>query len=506
MANGSQHNDKKEGYRSVFKATSLFGGVQVYQILISIIRSKAVALLIGPLGMGLQGLYLSAIQLVQNVTNLGLSQSAVRDVSEANNSGDMARVSRTVSALRNLVWVTGLLGVVITLLLSGVLSRRTFGNEEHIIPFMFLSVILLFDQLCAGRNVVLQGMRKLRFLASATAIGSTVGLLIAIPLYYFFRIKGVVPTMILVSLANLVISYYFSNKVKVDRIRLSFRETLREGKLMLSLGIAMSISGILVTLASYVLRGYIRTLGGVEEVGLFTAGFSLMNSYVGMIFTAMGTDYFPRLSAINKDNEKCREVINQQGDIAILLVAPIVLVFLVFTPFIIRLFYSKAFLPASGYVQWALMGMMFKTLSWSVAFVFLAKGETKLFIINETIANIYSLVLNILGYKIMGLPGLGLSFTVGYVIYFIQVYILARERYGFAFSKDLVKTFLVLFFLITLVFFLMALWKSRWVYLPVGILVTAGVGYSLYELDRRIDIFGFFGGKLSNLQNRNDHE
>lgn len=50
-------------YKSIFKATSLFGGVQVFKILVNIIKQKLLAILIGPEGVGILGLFTSATQL-----------------------------------------------------------------------------------------------------------------------------------------------------------------------------------------------------------------------------------------------------------------------------------------------------------------------------------------------------------------------------------------------------------------------------------------------------------
>jgi len=79
-------------------------------------------------------------------------------------------------------------------------------------------------------------------------------------------------------------------------------------------------------------------------------------------------------------------------------------------------------------IYWAALGMFFKAASWAIAFVFLAKGASKLFFWNELIVNIYILILNILGYHYWGLTGLGLSFLVGYFLYLIQVYIIAQLK------------------------------------------------------------------------------
>ena len=147
--------DKTSSYRSIFKATSLFGGVQLWKILITIVQTKFVALILGPSGMGIKGLYSSATALIQSITSMGLSNSAVRDVSEAHGSGDAARVSHTVAVLRRLVWFTGLLGMVTVIILSPVLSKTTFGDYSYTIPFVLLSVSLLLAQLTAGQNVLL---------------------------------------------------------------------------------------------------------------------------------------------------------------------------------------------------------------------------------------------------------------------------------------------------------------------------------------------------------------
>ncbi len=105
----TEETKETNSYRSIFKATSLFGGLQVYQILIGIIKSKFIAILLGPAGMGIMGLYQSTLDLIKSISAFGLEQSAVRDISEANGSGNTIRISRTISTVRRLVWLTGLL-------------------------------------------------------------------------------------------------------------------------------------------------------------------------------------------------------------------------------------------------------------------------------------------------------------------------------------------------------------------------------------------------------------
>ena len=237
-------------YRSIFKATSLFGGVEIYQILVLIAKSKIIAVFLGPLGVGILGLYQSAQLLIKQVTSLGLSQSAVRDVAEIYGKGNQNQINRIVAIIKKLVWYTGIIGLMVALLLSPLLSRFTFGNYDYTIPFAFLSITLLLDQLSAGQLVILQGFRRLKDMAKASAYGATLGLLVSIPFYYYWGINGIVPTLILHSLATLFVTTIYARKVKIDRQTVTQKEMLYEGQSMLKLGIAMTISGVMTALVS----------------------------------------------------------------------------------------------------------------------------------------------------------------------------------------------------------------------------------------------------------------
>lgn len=492
----TNNNETKSDYRSIFKATSLFGGVKVFTILISIVRSKIVAILIGTTGVGIVGLFTSGTSLIQSITQLGLSQSAVRDVSEANGSGDQARVNRIVTVLRKLVWFTGLLGMLCVMAFSPLLSKTSFGNYDYTLSFIFLSVILLFNQLNGGQHVLLQGTHRLKYLARSSVLGSLLGLVICVPLYYWLGVKGIVPNLILGSFTAMLLSWYFSRKVPYEPVKVTFKEVIHEGGQMLKMGIAMSVSGVLVALSAYILRSFINRQGGIDEVGLFQAGFAIMTTYVGLVFSAMGTDYYPRLSAVNKDNEKCKVIMNQQGEVGILILAPLILACIVFVPWIVRILYSEKFLGANDYIIWAACGMLFKMASWAISFIFIAKGESKLFMINETAVNIYSLGFQILGYWLLGLKGIGIGYALTFLCYFLQVYIISHKRYGFSFSSDFNKVFLLQLLLLAVCMTLTVILKVVWMKYVFGMLIIGiSTWISLSGLEKRM-------GLLSSLKSR----
>lgn len=488
--------NNQSSYRSIFKATSLFGGVQVYQILIQIIKSKFVAVLLGTAGVGIMGLYQSGLQFIQQISSMGLAQSAVRDVSEAKGSDDTFRIAKTIAVVRKLVWVTGILGLLAVACLSPLLSKTSFGNYDYTIPFIFLSATLLIDQLSAGQKVVLQGMRRLKDLAKCSAFGVTFGLITSVPLYYLLGIDGIVPTLILNSVCSLILSWFFSRKIKIEKVKVTTKQTIELGKHMLVMGISMSLSGIFASAVSYVIRSFIQLNGGVEQVGLYQAGFAIMTTYVGMVMNAIATDYYPRLAAINDDNEKCRIAVNQQGEIGVMILAPMLTGCLVFMPFVLKILYSDKFLEANEYISWACLGMILRLAAWVISYLFVAKAESKLFIKLELFANIIYLILSLLGYKFIGLSGLGLAFAAEYLLYLFIVYLIARKRYDFKFSNAFIKCYSIQLIIVILCLSIILIFDG-WLKYSIGtVLIAISCYHGIKGLNQRMNLLAFVHNKF----------
>ncbi|GHV61455.1 O-antigen translocase [Bacteroidia bacterium] len=480
--------EQQSSYRQTLKATGLFGGVQVFNILIGIVRSKFIAVLLGPAGMGIAGLLTSTIGMIAGLTEFGLGSSAVKNVAEAHAQHDKQRISVVVSTLRRLVWITGLLGTFVTLVLAPWLSELTFGNWDYTYPFMFLSITLLFTQLSIGQNVLLQGTRSLKKLAKANVLGSSLGLFVTVPLYYYFGTDGIVPAISIASVVTLTLSWYFSRTIPIKSTQLSFKEIWHEGHGMLTMGFLLSLSGLLALAVSYLTKIYIGRVGGMDQVGLYNAGFAIIVTYTGLVLSAMGTDYYPRLSGVAHNNQLSKEVINQQAEIAVLLLAPLLMAFFVFGNWIVQLLYSSQFIPVNGMIHWAALGMFFRAVSWSIAFIFMAKGASKLFFVNELVANIYGLLFNVLGYKFFGLDGLGMAFLVSYIVYLVQVFVVCNRKYVFGFGSNFVRIFALQLACAGTCFCVVKFISSPYQYLVgIGLIVLSSV-YSLRELNKKLAI------------------
>lgn len=474
----------------------MFGGVQVFNILIGIVRVKFVAVLLGTAGVGIIGLFNAPLQLIMSITGLGIAFSAIRNVSEANNSGDKSRIAMVITTLRRWSWFTGLLGAVVTITLAPLLSKWTFGNNSYTWAFVWLSVTLLLQAISKGQSAILQGTRRLKDMAKSGVIGSALGLITSIPLYFWFGTKGIVPAMIISAVTGLFLSWHFSRKVIIEKVDLTYKEIYSSGLGMAKLGIFMTIAGFLTSFSAYILNAYISNRGGVEQVGLYNAGWGVVGQYTGIVFTAMATDYFPRLSAVQDSDDKVKELVRQQGETALLIMTPLLALLIITMPLVIRILYTSAFLPVVMFANLTVLGMQFKAMSWAMGYVYLAKGKGKLFLTLEIISAGVILVLNLLFYYLYGLNGLGISFILSYLFGMVLAYYVLNWKFRFNFPFKFYSRFLTTYLFIIFSFLTVFIPGTTYKYLAGILVFVIAAVYSLFKLNELMDLRTYIAGKL----------
>lgn len=412
----------------------IFGGAQVISILCAIIRTKLVAVWIGPAGVGLFGLFNNAIEMLSTATSLGIRNSSVRDMAIARQSGKAKLVSTTIAVVKKWAWFTSIGGAVLTIALAPLLSRITFGTESHTWEFVLLSVVLMFNGLTGGEQAILQGNSALKRLAHASVWGVVGGLVISIPMFYFWREASIVPSIVAYSAMVLLFTLLFRHK-DYTPVKVSVKEAYSKGKEFVRLGIYMTVSLFITLLFAYIFSVYLNYTSGTKEVGFYQAGFTLINKYVGLIFTAIGMEYYPRLSGIHHSRMRIRAFVSQEMNIAMLVLLPVVSLFLVMREWIVSLLYSSEFHVIIPFISFAIIGTIFRAYSWCLAFVILAKGDGKTFLLTELLSTVSGFALNVLFYRYWGLTGIGISFVIWYFLYCIIVGIPYFKKYGFSITR-----------------------------------------------------------------------
>lgn len=440
-------------YKKVFKATSLFGGVQVIQVILNLLRGKVIALLLGASGMGINSLFVSSVTIISNVTGLGLNFSSVRDISQAVESGNKEKISRIIHVFSRWLNVTALLGMIAVLLFSPILSSTTFGSNKYTVAFLFLSLMVLFNTLSTGNGSMLRGARDNKGYAKLTLTGSAVSLLISVPLYYFFGIEAIVPALILSAFVTYLFSLYYTSKIRKSDVKMSLRQSLFEGGDMVKLGVAMMATTAITSLVHYLLNIFISSKGSVADLGFYQAAMNITNQSIGLIFTAIIIDYQPRLAAVSDNNSKVREMVNHQAEITLLIAAPILILLIIASPLMIRVLLSEEFLHISGLIRVLAFGMIFKAASYSIGAISYAKGDKKVFFLMEGgYTNLSFLIFCAGGYYLGGLTGLGYAFILMQAVYLILINIVNNILYEYRPSKILFRLFFSQLLLITIVF------------------------------------------------------
>lgn len=414
--------------RMAMKAMGLFGGVQVMGILCSIIRTKLVAMWIGPVGIGLFGLFNNALEMISTGTNLGIRSSSVRDISQALENREPGLVSRMITVVRKWSLWLGLAGALLTLVLAPALSQLTFGDSAHIWGFVALSCAVLLQALTNGEYAVLQGTARLKRLASVTLWGTIAGLAVSIPLFYILRERSILPSIIAYAMALAVFAWLFRNR-EYPTATVTRRETIDMGKGFVKLGIYMTLGNFASILASYAFNAWLNVNASTEAVGFYQAGYTLINKYTGLILTALGMEYYPRLAKVSESRMRLRVFVSQEINVAIAVMAPVVALFILLREIIVWILYTPEFNVILTFVSWGMIGTVFRTLSWCLAFTILAKGDGKTYLWTEVASAIINLVLNILFYRWWGLTGLGIAFLVSYVLYSLIVAVVYFKVY-----------------------------------------------------------------------------
>lgn len=438
-----EQSQSENSYKSILKRISAFGGVQVFNVLLSLVRGKFVAMFLGPAGMGVSSLFTSSANTLQLLGGMGLNLALVKETSVAKDEPERMREVMAV-ALRLIIF-TSLFGGLLCLILSPLLSLWTFGSADYTMGFMLLSVSVALSVAGSSYLALLQGVGAVKRLAKASLVGGLVGLFCGVPLYYFFGTKGIVPGMIILS-ASTFLFYFLSFRRSgfTAAARFDWQRHKPLVKRFLSIGLVLMVGSLVGTLAGYLINLYVREFGSVEDVGLFQAANSLTNQYVGIIFSALALDYFPRLSAAVNNPGQFNDIVNRQIEIVSLIITPLAVALIVSAPLVIRILLTGSFLSIIPLIKWMGVGVLLQACAFPLGYVFIVKNNTRLyFAIEVVMSTLLWLGCSILFYSRYGLIGLGVSLVVRTIIGDTIAYLALRRFYGIRLAAANVRNILV---------------------------------------------------------------
>ena len=423
-------------YDHVLKYTGIFGGVQGLKMLVSLVRVKLTAYILGGWGMGLITAYNSVSNFLDNASNMGIPLNATRKTSELFEDGTEEQIEHQVMVIRTWVLWSAMLSVFICLFFSPIISYFFFNHDWTRWPAVMLTSLIAVSNIIAeGECAILKGLRQVRKVAFIETILAFATLLCTIPLYYVFGIRGVILGLISCGIVSALVHFSFSLRLVSYRVKLFSYRTFLEGLPLIKVGIPYVLAGVANSCLQMVIVAIILAHHTQSELGHFNAGWSLMVGYAGLVFLALESDYFPRLSSVSHDQERMNDTVNQQIDVCALILTPLLILLVVFMPFVLQLLFEEEFVVVTGMATLSVFYPFLRCLALPMGYSILAKGHSISYLVLEVCYDVFFGLLIWWCYNSFGLVGAGIAMSAG-ALYDVVIYFLyCHFRYGFKFRR-----------------------------------------------------------------------
>jgi O-antigen/teichoic acid export membrane protein len=480
-------------YRTILRSSSIVGGAQAINILVSLVKMKFVAVLLGPAGVGLLGLYMNLIQTAAAVASLGIGNVGTRQIASAQASGGNVAVGNTRRAL---FWGTVALviaGSALFWLTSGFVARVVLGDGGLATDVAWLSLGVGLTIASGSQGAILAGLRRIGDLARINVASGLAGALVGVLALWLWGAHGLIPMLLAAPAATFVVGYIYVHKLgRPAGKRLRLPEMLDEWRVMVTLGFAFMLSGVVATLSILAVRALVQRQLGSDALGQFQAAWAIGMTYLGFVLGAMGTDYYPRLNATIDDRVATAQLVNEQTEVALLLCGPALLAMLGLSPWVIHLLYSPAFAPAVEILRWQLLGDILKVMSWPLSYVILAVGAGRTFVLTETLANGVFVLGVLFGLPLIGVRATGAAFLALYACYLPLVWWLGGRRIDFRWTTAVRLMGLAIFTAAVAVN--VAAWWSELLGAALGVVLALALGvFALVRLSMMAGAGGTVG-------------
>lgn len=447
LHNGDASN---ASYDHVLKYTGIFGSVQGLKMLCSVGRLKLTTKILGSMGIGLISAYGSVSEFLYNASNMGIPLNATRQTSELYEEGSEEKIGHQVMVIRTWMLWAALVSVVICLLFSPVISYFFFNHDWHHWPeVMLTSLVAVGNIIAEGECAILKGLRQVRKVAIIETVLSIGTLLCTIPMYCLFGIGGVILGLIGCAALSMLVHFSFSLRLVPYRVQPFSYKTFVEGLPLVKVGIPYVLAGIANSLLQMAIPAIILASRTMADYGHYQAGWTVMVGYAGLVFMALESDYFPRLSGEVNDVRRMNFTINQQTDVCILIITPLLILLALFMPYVLSVLYEDEFLVVSGMATVSVYYTFLRCISLPLGYSILAKGHSMVFLAMEVIYDVLLGLLIWVCYNGFGLIGAGVALSVG-AFYDVVVYSLyCHIRYGYAMRRSTQLLFLLQFVCLT---------------------------------------------------------
>lgn len=390
---------------------------------------KAAAVLLGPAGVGLIGVFSNLVGVATSVAGMGLGNAGTRQIAEAAGKQDAASVA---AARRGLLYLTALMAIVGTAvfwLLRGVVAEFVLHDPSRATQVGWLSLAVGFSIASGSQQAMLNGLRRIGDLSRLSVYAAFWSSVLGIGALWLWGYAGLVAYVICVPLVGFLLGHWYVAKLpKAQEHPVPMAAVTEQGRAMLKLGMAFMLTSSIGYSSLLLVQSLVKQELGIDALGFFQASSAISMTYIGFVIGAMSRDYFPRLTAIISDQQAVNRVVNQQIEISLLLAGPVFLAMMALAPWVITVLYSSKFHPASEVLYWQVIGDIIKVSSWPVAYILVASGAGRTFVKNEIVGLLSFGLLTWILLPVFGIAGSGMAYLGLNIIAFCIVLWQAKRR------------------------------------------------------------------------------
>lgn len=433
-------------YRKILHSSSVIGFASVINIVIKVIRMKAVAILLGPAGVGLIGLFNNLTSVATAVSGMGIANSGVREIADAAGRNDELVVAKARRILFLTTIVLAVLGSSIFWLLRHYLATNVLHNSSLASQVGWLSIAVGLTIASASQNALLNGLRRIGDMSRISVFSGILSTILGVAAIVIWGESAIVLFILLTPISIFILGHMYVSRIpKVTVSHMSILEMKEKLSSIFRLGFAFMLSGFIILFGQLLVRSIIQDKLGLDATGYFQASWAISMTYIGFVLAAMGMDYYPRLTAVINDHKLVNKMVNEQTEVSLYLAGPVILAMLALSPWVIAILYTSDFHPAVVVLQWQILGDILKIACWPLAFIMLAAGDGKKYVWSESLGIGVLVLLTFILIPLIGLKGSGISFLGMYLFILPMQRILAGNRTGFKWEHGVSMQIISLF-------------------------------------------------------------
>lgn len=401
---------------AILRALAILMTTSVVTVLAGIVRQKVLAVGVGPTGVGQLGLLLSLTAAAATLGGLGLSTSGVQGVATTKDT-DSAQ-----AAQQGLVMSTWALAAVAGL---GVLLLGPSIGLAALPEQVVTALAVAFTVAAAGQIALLNGLGHIRDIAWVNGLSAVASTAVTTALVFSVPVWGIYSALLTPPAFLFVLSMYFQRLRRRSGTPLSWPAVWRELQPILGLGMTFAAAQGISSLGQYAARWYIGREFGEVSLGHYQAAWAITMVYLGVLLSSMSVEFFPRVSRVvsQGDAAELGRVIANQIKLTLGLALPIICLFILFSPVIIRVLYSPEFDEAAGLARIQALGDVFKLGAWALSYTLLARNARLFIFLSELSWVVAYLLLLWLLPQWYGFEGIGWAYVGAYGIYFLVTFL-----------------------------------------------------------------------------------